>query len=163
MTLEIRGGAGGATRHCALQAGIGLLVNGALSLAFALAAARGRPVLPLWGARGMAVDFLPQFFMVGFATTLAVTLVTRAGLRAGRLGRWPEPAPRWLPRAALGRAVVLGTCAAIFLTPLAVGALVAMGLTALAAPAFVAMKVAVGAPLGALVAARVARWAMAEG
>ena len=130
---------------------ISIVVNSVLSLVFALLVSHGKTVMPLWGASGMAFDFVPQLFMMTFATTLAVTLLTRMRLKTGKVastGVRPPP----LPRNALLRAILLGLLAVLVLAPLSIAVLTVLRVTSAPPGAFLLGKVIYGAVVSILIA-----------
>jgi hypothetical protein len=147
--------------YLARETAISTGVNSVLSLAFALLASHGRPALPLWGAGGMAVDFMPQLFMMTFATTVAVTLLTRMRLNTGKVastGGRPPP----LPRNAVLRAILLGGLAVLVLAPLSIGVLALAGVSAAPTGAFILGKVIYGAVVSLLIAPPITLAALAS-
>jgi hypothetical protein len=136
------------------ETALSVAINSALSFLFAWFAAHGRSELPLWGARGVAVDFVPQLLMMMFATTLAVTFLTRKRIRAGALAPL-TPAPGGLfarlPRNALLRAVVIALLVASIMWPASIAAMQLLGVHGIAAVAFIVMKVIYGAGLTVII------------
>ncbi len=131
-----------------------LVINSALSLAFAALVAHGRGVVPLWGPGGMAIDFGPQLFMMTFATTLAVTLITRQRLRTGKMtalsGGARVPLP--VPKVALIRAIAFAVLVAIVFWPPSLLAMSAAHVESMASPAFLVFKVIYGAVVSLIIA-----------
>lgn len=145
---------------------IGTVFNTVISIVFAFVAAGGAASLPLWGPRGIALDFVPTVFMITLVTTLIVTLLTRKRLRAGKA----PPLPRadagplgWGPRQVFLRALTYGLLFAIVLVPLSIGALVVLGIDEMATSAFVLFKAVYGAVYSLLVTPPIVRAALAGG
>jgi len=145
---------------------VSVIINSLLSLAFALAVSHGVSAMRLWGVPGMAFDFVPQVFMITFATTLAVTLATRARLRKSRISPIEGPLPGPLgraPKVAIIRALVFSTAAVVLIAPLSILVFGALQITALPTLTFVVFKVIYGAILAAMLAPFIARAALAYG
>lgn len=152
------------SRYIARETGIGLVINTALSIAFALLVARGRAAVPLWGVDGVALDFVPQTFMLAVATTLAMTLTTRKRLRRGEV--MPLPLDQAgllarLPRNVMARAVLIALLLTIVLTPLCAGMLSLLDVTAVPLSAFLVMKALYGAALTLVAGPKIVRAALA--
>ena len=141
------------------QTMVGVAINSSLSFVFAWLVAGARASIPLWGARGMAIDFIPQTIMMMFAMTLAVTLLTRRRIRMGEL--LPiDHAPR-LPHNALLRALLVNVLTAAICCPATVAALHIADVRDLPVRSFIAMKVVYGAVVTFIVAPRIVRAALA--
>lgn len=149
-------------RYVARETAIGAVINGLLSFAFAVAVANGRDAIPLWGSRGIAVDFIPQVFMMMFAVTLAITLLTRKRISANQVQplRQGGSLAAKLPSNAFLRALVVGLSLALLLSPLSAGILHAAGVDELPARAFIYMKTIFGATVTACVAPGIVRAAL---
>jgi hypothetical protein len=150
-------------RYVAIETIVGVVINSALSLGFTLLALGGRDVAPWWGPGGVAFDFIPQVFMITFATTLATTLLARQRLKAGAVAPLAAPDAGWLARAPanpLLRAVVFGLAVAVVLVPASLMALSASGATEISAPALIVLKVVYGAVLAAAIAPPIVRAAL---
>jgi hypothetical protein len=142
---------------------LSLVINATLSVLFALLVAHGNLAIPLWGPGGMALDFVPQTFMISFATAIDVTLTSRQRLRAGAvkpLARSEAGPFARLPHNVLARALLIAATAAIVLSPISAGALQAFEVTRLPANSFVVMKVLYGAMVTLLIGPPVVRAAM---
>jgi hypothetical protein len=152
-------------RYIVGETAVSVVINSLLSLGFALGVSHGLRSMPLWGVPGMAFDFIPQVFMITFATTLAVTLATRARLRRNRVSPICRPLAGALgraPKLALVRALVFSAAAVLVVAPLSIAALRALGITSLAPVSFVAFKVIYGAALAATLAPFIAKAALAH-
>ena len=150
-------------KYIARETVIGTAINGLLSFAFAAAVAHGRTAIPLWGAKGIAVDFLPQNFLMIFAMTLVVTLLTRTRLRADQvrpMSNGNRLSGR-LPQNAFLRALVVGLVIALVLSPLSAVVFHIAEIYELPARAFIAMKTTYGAVVTAFIAPAIVRAALA--
>jgi hypothetical protein len=151
-------------RYIFRETAVSVAVNSLLSIVFALLATHGKAAVPLWGVRGMAVDFVPQTFMVSLATTIAVTIIARKRIRAGTVSPLPVdkggPFVR-MPRHPLGRALSIASIAAVVLSPLGAGVLDILEVTSLPTRSFVMMKALYGAALALLVSPPIVRAALA--
>ncbi len=72
-------------RYVLTETAASLLINVALSAAFAWLVFRGRETIVFAGASGFGVDFLAQTFMISLMSVVVPTLLTRNRLRAGAL------------------------------------------------------------------------------
>lgn len=151
-------------RYIARETGVGLVINTIVSVVFALLVARGRTAVPLWGTDGMALDFVPQTFMISFMTALVVTLMTRKRLRRGEMPPL-EAAHAGLfarmPQNALTRATLIALLLTTVMTPLCVSILTLLSVTRLSFHAFIVMKAVYGAALALLAAPPILRAALA--
>ena len=141
LTIENR-------KYIARETAISTVINVLLSLVFAAAVARGRTTIPLWGAQGIAVDFIPQTFMMMFAMTLVVTILARKRLRTAQIAPRPTKGGSLsarLPQNAVVRALVVGLVLASVMCPLCAGVLHILGIDGLSAGSFIAMKALYGA------------------
>ncbi len=150
-------------KYIAGETAVSVIVNSVLSLLFALFASSGVERMPLLGPRGMAIDFVPQCFMITFATTVAVTLLTRKRLRAGKVAVLLRSGAGVLPDApanAMVRGVLFGLVVAVVVAPLSAIALYGLGLQSLPVASFIAMKVAFGALLALIISPPIIRAAL---
>jgi hypothetical protein len=152
------------SRYVTRETAVGVAINTMMSVVFALLAARGRMAVPLWGANGMALDFVPQTFMISFMTALAATLMTRKRLRRGEVP--PLQAERAgflarMPQNALTRALLIALLLTTVMTPLCVGILSLLSVTSLSFHAFIVMKTVYGAALALLAGPPILRAALA--
>jgi hypothetical protein len=147
LTIEHR-------KYIARETAVSTAINVVLSLVFAMAVARGRTAIPLWGAQGIAVDFIPQTFMMMFAMTWAVTLLARKRMRTGQVASRSKGGSitAYLPQNAFLRAMAVGLILGSVMCPLSAGALHLFGFDELSAPTFIAMKTLYGAVLTLIVA-----------
>jgi len=81
-------------RYLRIETLVSLLVNSLLSLLAAWVVFGRHESVALWGSDGVAVDFLPQTFMVALMSTLVPGLLTRRRVRAGQLAALDRPPPR---------------------------------------------------------------------
>ncbi len=145
---------------------VSTVINTILSVVFAFLAAGGQDRVPLWGGRGMAVDFVPTVFMITLVTTIAVTLITRKRMRAGKVAPLPagEGGPlAWAPRNAFARGFTYASLAAAVLVPLSIGVLHLLRVDELPLMTFVAFKAVYGAVLSLLITPPIVRAALASG
>jgi hypothetical protein len=80
-------------RYIAIETAISIVINVAISALFMLAVFGGATSIDLWGRRGLALDFVPQTFMISAMSILVPTLLTRRRIRAGVLVRRTPPPP----------------------------------------------------------------------
>ena len=136
-------------RHIAGQTTISIVINIVLSALFFLFLFGGQEFVSVWGARGLAADFVPQSFMITLMSVLMPGLATERKLRAGHVARLSDFTR--LPRHAGLRALVLAVPAA-----LGGGAAMAVllglaGLDGIAWAPALGFKIAYGGLLGGIV------------
>jgi hypothetical protein len=143
------------SRYITRETGVAVAINTMMSVVFAVLSARGRVAVPLWGESGMALDFVPQTFMISFMTALAATLMTRKRLKRGELPPLPAEHAGLLlrmPQKALVRATLIALLLTVVMVPLCVSILSLLSVTSLSFPMFIVMKVVYGAVLTLLAA-----------
>jgi hypothetical protein len=165
---KLAGGAAGRSRrllqiHIIKQTTLSMIINSAISVAFALLHVRGRSSVPLLGAGGMAFDFIPQVFMITFATVLAVSLATSREMKREVL---VSASPRArnllsrLPGNLFVRALICALGATLAVSSMATFILALAGLSHVDAALFVFGKAALGAVLSLVLAPAAAKAAL---
>ena len=104
------------TRYIVTETTVSILINVLISALFMVMVFGRSTWIELWGGHGLAVDFIPQTFMIAAMSVLVPTLLTRRRIKRGVLVRSAGEPPRLLGNLAL-RVIAL----AIVLT-LALGA-----------------------------------------
>jgi hypothetical protein len=138
-----------AGRFVARETMISAAVNAMLSAGFFFAVFGGSSAARVWGAGGLALDFLPQSFAVAFFATLMPSLLARRAMRQGRLVG-PSRTRAGLA-SLLAVAILSGLVASLVGGGTWAAAFWASGLAAVPAVPALLVKVAYGAILGALV------------
>jgi hypothetical protein len=108
--------------YVAFETGISVIINVVISAAFMFLVFGRTKWIDLWGPHGLAVDFVPQTFMISLMSVIVPTLLTRKRLRDGQITPRTPRAQQW-PRnlalrallMALGMTVVLGGAATLLL------------------------------------------------
>ena len=119
--LKKRGMAISYRRYIVTETTVSILINVLISGLF-MALVFGRATwIELWGGHGLAVDFIPQTFMISAMSVLVPTLLTRGRMKRGLLMRSQGSPPRYLGR--LGVRVVV-IAAVLTLTLGALGVLI---------------------------------------
>jgi hypothetical protein len=101
-----------------------------------------KPLIPFWGAGGVAFDFIPQIFMSSLATVIALSLVTRQALKSGGLpleagfGRSFLRGPKSIPL----RVAFFALLFTLVLTPVAAGGMAVAYPHDLTFPVFLGVK-----------------------
>jgi hypothetical protein len=155
-------------RYLLLEQGIGAaLFNFVLNGAIAWLMFRTLEEVPLWGRQSIAGDTIGTSLLLPLITCLVVTPLARRQVEAGRLAplswtRVSHAALGWLPRATLGRAVVLGLVCMAVLAPPTLLVLGLLHVTHLGTWQFIAFKASFAAGEALLVTPVIARWAIAE-
>jgi hypothetical protein len=107
------------SRYLAGETSVSIVINVVISAIFMFAVFGRTPLLVLWGPHGLALDFLPQTFMISAMSILVPTLITRRRIGRGAIARRPPPPPRILRPLAL-RIVLLAALLTITLGGIAV-------------------------------------------
>ena len=101
-----------ARAYLAREVLISLLINAILSALFVWLVFGTVSVVPVWGAGGLAFDFLPQTFMISLMSVLVPSALTRRRRRGGAVERC-EPFLPWLPRNLFLRALSVAVVSTI--------------------------------------------------
>lgn len=148
-------------RYIAIEATIGAVISGVLSLAFCFLIFGGMRQVPVSGAPGLLIDALPQSFMIALMATIVPTLLTRSRVQRGTVAP-REAATRIIPKNVLLRSLLVATA-------VAAAAVMLAALLLLAQPesypfeAIALAKTGYGTILGGIVAAMATRMALADG
>jgi hypothetical protein len=98
----------GHNHYVAVETSISVVLNIVISALF-MFLVFGRTVgIELWGTHGLALDFVPQTFMITLMSVWVPSLITRRRIRCGRIKRLEQLAPSRLPRSIFLRAVAIG-------------------------------------------------------
>ena len=147
----------GQLRYLRKEALISIAINAGLSALFAVLVFRGGPAT----VEAVAVDALPQSFMIALMTTLVPTLLTRKRLRAGVVQPLAGRGPR-LPANLALRALLVAAGAALIGGALHWLLLPRLGAAVWPFDAVLAFKVGYGALLARLLAPLILRRALAD-
>lgn len=90
---------------------VSILINGVLSLVFFLIVFGTATMVPSRGLHGLAVDFIPQSFMIALMSTLVPGALTLRRVRAGTLPR--SSLPSRLPAKLVPRALLVAVLAVL--------------------------------------------------
>jgi hypothetical protein len=144
MSVSLKG-------YVLLETLISVFMNALLSACATWLASGGRESIALWGAAGLAIDFLPQSFMVGLMSALMPTVLTRKRRRAGNnISRWPgEPAS--LPQHAFLRATLFALATVVIAGGAVVLLLKLSGVDAYSLSSVFEIKTVYGAVVAAIV------------
>jgi hypothetical protein len=83
-------------RYIVTETTVSIVINVLISALF-MGLVFGRSALiELWGGHGLAVDFIPQTFMISAMSVLVPTIVTRQRMKRGLLAYGPGLPPRYL-------------------------------------------------------------------
>lgn len=137
-------------RYVLIETLISVIINSVLSACATWLAFSGLATIGLWGARGLALDFIPQSFMVGLMSALMPTLLTRRRRLRGRALRIEGP-PSLLPRNLILRALWFALAAVVVGGGAAVLLLWRVGPETYGFATVVAMKVSYGAVVALVV------------
>jgi hypothetical protein len=72
--------------YVVVETSISIVINVVLSALFMVLVFGRSAAIDLWGAHGLAGDFIPQTFMISAMSILAPTLLTRQRIRRGSIG-----------------------------------------------------------------------------
>lgn len=143
------------------ETAIGIVLNIVVSAAFVWLMFGGRATIGLWGMDGLAFDLVPTTFMITLMTTIALTFLTRARVRAGGVAALGGGS--WLPAFPPIRGVLLGLVATVAIVPAIVGLLALGWGRDWSFDEVLGFKMAYGAALGLLVTPIVLRFALRDG
>jgi len=134
---------------------LGCAINAVIALFFAALLFHSTPSIPLWGAKGIAVDLIPTVFMLTLFGSLAISLITRQRLRRGHVGQQrAEAASSWIGALAslnvLLRTFIVAVLMTFSVVPLTCLVLMTLAIDALPFWPFVAFKMVYAAAIGAL-------------
>ena len=107
------------TRYIATETTFSIVINVVISALFMVLVFGRSNGIELWGGHGLAVDFIPQTFMITAMSVLVPTLLTRQRIKRGVLVRSPGERPRLLGNLAL-RVVAIAIVMTVALGAIAV-------------------------------------------
>lgn len=139
------------TRYVRNETLIAMLINSLLSAIFTLLVFGRREAIALWDVDGLALDFVPQTFLITLMTVVAATLLTRKRVHQQTIERLSGPPPR-LPSNALLRALLFAITATVVFGGLATGVLALVWNGSASFAAIIIPKIFYGALIAALVA-----------
>jgi len=99
--------------YIAIETAISVLISGFLSLLFAWLIFGGRTHADLWGASGLAIDFVPQSFMIALMGSLVPTLLTRSRLKRGKITAMAASSKQGLPENPFVRALAIAMASTV--------------------------------------------------
>jgi hypothetical protein len=137
-------------KYVAAETLISVFMNSLLSAAATWLAFGGDAQIRLWGSAGLALDFIPQSFMVGLMSALMPTLLTRKRRRQGRPLHLAG-APPALPRNLLLRALVFAVATVVVAGGVAVLLLALFGPHTYSLDAVFVLKTGYGAAVAVVV------------
>jgi hypothetical protein len=138
------------SRYIIVETLISVAINAAFSAGFAFLIFGGRTGIGLWGTSGLALDFVPQTFVIAMMSVLVPTALTRRRIRTGALQPGNGP-PSRLPRFLLARALLVALLATFILGGAAIALLTATWAAPLAFAAVLPLKIIYGAFVALLV------------
>ena len=111
--------------YVAVETGISVIINVAISAGFMFLVFGHADSIDLWGPHGLALDFVPQTFMITLMSVVVPTLLTRKRLAGGQITRrtprvrqWPKNLALRASLLAVGTTLVLGGAATLLLASL---------------------------------------------
>jgi hypothetical protein len=129
----------------------GIMINGLLSAAFAWLVFGSRRAVALWGLHGLALDFVPQTFVIALMSVIVPSLIARRRLAAGLLRPIERSRPSRLPRSLAWRALLIALLTTAFAGGIAVLVLRSVLERPLSIDAVYALKVSYGVLIGIVV------------
>ncbi len=130
---------------------IAMLINSLFSAAFVFIVFGGREQVALWGASGLALDFVPQTFIITVMTVVVATLLTRKRVRHGAVPALTAK-PSRLPQNVFLRAALLAVMATVVLGGVATAALAVVWSGPYVFITVLVFKIAYGALVAAVIA-----------
>ncbi len=116
--------------YIAVETGISVVINVLISAAFMFLVFGRADSIDLWGPHGLALDFVPQTFMITLMSVIVPTLLTRKRLAGGRITRrtprmrqWPKNLVLRASLLAASMTLVLGGAATLLLASIWAGPL----------------------------------------
>jgi hypothetical protein len=137
-------------RYILVETLISIAINAAISAGFAFLVFGGRTGVALWGAGGLALDFVPQTFMIAMMSVFVPTALTRRRIEAGAV-RARNGRPSRLPRNLLLRALLVAAVATLLLGGAATAILAVSWTALLDFATLLPLKIAYGAIVALLV------------
>jgi hypothetical protein len=134
------------------EAAIAVVINSLFSALFVFLVFGRRAEVALWGADGVALDFVPQTFIITMITVMVATLLTRKRVRSGVIQR-RSGAPARLPQNSFLRALLLALVATIVFGGVMTGLLALLWSGPHSFIAVLIFKIAYGAIVAAVMAA----------
>jgi hypothetical protein len=101
--------------YIAVETAISVAINVGISAAFMFLVFGRSPTIDLWGPHGLALDFVPQTFMITLMSVLVPSLITRRRLKSGRIARRAMVGHGRVPRNILSRAIIIGCALTVLL------------------------------------------------
>ena len=138
------------SRYIAIETGISIIINTALSIGFVFLVFYGRATIPAGGPHAMVRDMAPQTFMVVLMSCLVPGLLTRRRLAAGTLPWHPVASSLAIPHVLL-TAGVLAVAATVLVVAVSWAALPRLLPTGIAFSPLLISKALYGMLLAALV------------
>jgi hypothetical protein len=149
------------SRYVLIETMISMAINAAISAGFALLIFGRRAEVDLWGLGGLALDFVPQTFMIAMMSVLVPTALTRRRVGTGALMRVGSPNSH-LPRNLLIRALVAASVSTVLLGGLAIAVLAAIWSGPISFAAVLPLKILYGAAVALLVTPAALRMALSD-
>lgn len=144
------------------ETAISMLINAALSALFVFLVFGGRDRVGLWGSGGLAVDFLPQTFIIAFMATFVPSALTRRALRKGTVPSTNCSASR-LPRNLLVRSLAIAALVSLIAVPAMILVVATEWGGSMRFSMLLPLKIAYGAGIACMVTCYAIRAALSEG
>jgi|GEM_PF-1825265 len=134
---------------------IGCVVNATLATMFAVLLFSQLPIVPVWGANGIAMDLLPTVFILTSLGGLALSIITKQRLNRGIVEPWRPAVVQRFPvfLASYGvilRVLIVTLGMTLTIVPVTWLALEALGIDSLDFTTFVGFKVLYAPITGAI-------------
>jgi hypothetical protein len=105
----------GHSRYVLIETLISVAINILISALFMFLVFGSMRSIELWGVHGLALDFVPQTFMITLMSVLVPSWLTRRRMRSGRITMLVKRARGRPPRNIFVRAVVIGVVLTVLL------------------------------------------------
>jgi hypothetical protein len=96
-------------RYILTETTVSMVINVLISALFMVIVFGRSTQIDLWGGHGLAIDFIPQTFMIAAMSILVPTLLTRQRMKRGLLTHSAGDPPRYLSRLTLRVIVIAAT------------------------------------------------------
>jgi ABC-type spermidine/putrescine transport system permease subunit I len=148
-------------RYLLVETLVNLVINAALSLFMAWVVFGRRELVEVAGPGGLALDFMPQTFMVTLMSTLVATLLTRKRVRENKIASLATT-PLRLPRNIVGRSLLMAVVATLVLGGIALPLTTALVTEPMAMRSVFLLKMLYGALISVPITLLVLRVALAD-
>ena len=143
------------------ETAVSMAINATLSALFVFLMFGRKDQVGLWGFDGMAVDFVPQTFIIAFMATLVPSALTRKAINKGKVERTAGP-QSILPRNLVVRSLSIAALVSSVAIPSAILIIALASSGSMTFTALLPMKIAYGAGVACIVTSYAIRTVICE-